>query len=232
MIAPRSAPALGNGFPLLLAALGLAVGAVVAGIVASYCRDLSFWPRSPWPRSPVKRLLLVQLVVSATFYGLAAQYEHELPLLVVGAVESVLLITLLFIDLDLRLVPTPLVGGLALLALGSADAWPGLGLGSALIGGALGIAGFGGLAALGRLLFGEEALGIGDATLALAIGCLTGYPLVIGTLTLGIVFGGLAAGTVLVRRRDGLRGALPYGPALVAATLVVLIHGSTMHPFP
>lgn len=176
-------------------------------------------------------MLAVQIVTAATFCGLAVQYAHEWPLLVITSVESALLIALLFVDLDLRLIPTLPVGVLALLSLVSAGAWPGLGLWSALLGGALGFVGFALLAALGRRVFAEEVLGAGDVALALAIGCLTGYPLVVSTLALGILLGGIGAAAMLLLGRGSLRGTMPYGPALVVAVLIVLVHGNTMHPF-
>ena len=235
MIASYIARVISNWLPLLLAALGFAAGIVVAGVVASYRRARRFWPWLPWPpgRGPrLGRMLPAPLVVAATFYGLALQYGRAPALLAVGAVESALLIALFFIDLDLRLIPTLPVGALALLALSSATMWPDLGLGSTLLGGAVGFAGFSVLKWLGHLVFGEEVLGAGDANLALAIGCMTGYPLVAATLALGIIVGGLVAGVVLVLRRGGLRSAMPYGPAVIAAALVVLVHGNTTRPFP
>jgi len=222
---------IGVGPALLLAALGLVVGAAVESVVAAYRRDRSFWPWPLWRRSRIKCMLPIQIVTAATFYGLAVQYAHEPPLLVIGAVESALLITLLVIDLDLRLIPTLPVGVLALLALTSAGAWPGLGLGSALLGGVLGFASFVLLTAVGHRVFGEDVLGVGDANLALAIGCMTGYPLVVATLALGIFLGGVGAGAVLLLGRGELRGTMPYGPALIAAVLIVLVHGNTAQPF-
>jgi len=216
---------------LLLAALGLVAGTAVEGAVAAYRRDWSFWPWPLWRHSRIGRLLLVQVITAATFYGLAVQYVSEPPLLVIAAVESTLLIALLVIDLDLRLIPTLPVGMLALLALTSAEEWPGLGLGSALLGGVLGFASFVLLAAVGHRVFGEEVLGAGDVSLALVIGCMTGYPLVVATLALGIFLGGVGAGAVLLLGRGELRGTMPYGPALIAAVLIVLVHGNTAHPF-
>jgi len=228
----RTVLVIGAGSTALLAALGLVVGASVEGIVAAYSRDRSVWPWPPWRRSRIKRMLSIQIVTAATFYGLAVQYAYEPPLLVIGAVESTLLIALLFIDLDLRLIPTLPVGMLTLLALVSANAWPGLGLERAALGGVLGFAGFGLLAVLGRVVFGEEVLGSGDVILALAVGCMTGYPLVVATLVLGVFLGGVGAAFVLLLGRGGLRGTMPYGPALIAAVLIVLVHGNTTHPFP
>jgi len=247
----------------LLAILGLLAGVAVEGIVSSYRHHGGF---RPWPccracgrlavpvafipilgfllarrcprcaRSQWGRALQVQVATAVAFVALGAQYSAYPALLAISLCEAALLVALLFIDLELRLIPTLLVGLLVLLALGSAALWPGLGLGSALLGGAIGFASFGALVVLARVVFGEGALGMGDANLALAIGCITGYPLVAFTLSIGVFFGGLGAmavllGAVMIRRAgSGLRATIPYGPYLVLGVLYVLAHGNTITP--
>ncbi len=68
--------------------------------------------------------------------------------------------------------------------------------------------------------------------LALAIGCITGYPLVLPTLALGALLGGLGALGVLLWGWGDRRSTLPYGPYLIIGVLYVLARGTTMHPFP
>ena len=249
----------------LLAFLGLFVGVAVEGVVSSYrhhggfrpwpcCRDcgrraplvalvpllgLLAAPHCPAPgcgRSWWSRALQVQVATGIAFVALGGQYAAYPALLAVSLCEAALLVALLFIDLELRLIPTLLVVLIVVLALGSAAFWPGLGLGSALAGGAIGFASFGALVLLARLIFGEGALGMGDANLALAIGCITGYPLVAFTLSVGVFLGGLGAAAILlgalVARRAGvgLRSTIPYGPYLVLGALYVLAHGNTLNP--
>ncbi len=179
----------------------------------------------------VTRALRVQLATAAIFCGLGVEYGGQPPLLLVSLTEATLLVAVLFIDAELRLVPTPLVGLLALLALATANLWPGLGLRDALLGGAVGFATFALLVGLARLLFGAGAFGLGDAYLALVVGCVTGYPLVVGTLTLGVVLGGLGALAVLLSGKGTARSTMPYGPYVIAGLLVVLVHGNTTHAF-
>ena len=240
-----------------LALLGLCVGVFVEGVVSSYHHDATFWP---WPccrrcgaRARLSVLvpalgclrqarcracghdhrtrgLQVEVATALAFFALGAQYWGHPLLLVVSLVEAALLVAVLFIDLELRLIPTLLVALLVALALASAVAWPGLGLWSALLGGALGFVAFGALVVLAHYVFGEGALGMGDANLALAIGCITGYPLVIFALSAGIFLGGIGAVAMLVARRGGLRSTMPYGPYLVLAVLFVLAHGNTINP--
>jgi len=240
---------------VVLGVLGALVGVAVAAVAASYSADRRFWP---WPRrrvcrpdapprasrahagslmrlhhlcrghTPTPRLLWVGVVTAAIFCGLGAHDAAAPALLLVSLVEATLLLLLLVIDIDLRLIPTPVVGLLVAVALVSAGLWPGVDLWGALRGGAFGFASFAALVGLARLLCGVGAFGLGDAYLALAIGCITGYPRVVGTLALGIVLGGLGAGALLLRRRGTLRQMMPYGPFLIAATIYVLVHGNTM----
>lgn len=233
---------------LVLAALGLLAGIFVEGIVSSYHFNASFWP---WPRcrqcgrlAPPSgllrpccagcgrarraRALQIAAATALAFYLLGGQYWGHPLLLAVSALEAALLVAVLFIDLELRLIPTLLVGLLVALALGSAAAWPGLGVQSALLGAALGYLSFGAMVVLAHVVFGEGALGIGDANLALAIGCITGYPLVILALSTGVFLGGLGAVALIVCGRHGLRSTMPYGPYLVLAVLYVLARGNTM----
>lgn len=248
-----------DGVPtLLLAVAGLMVGVPIRGVVASYHRDRSFWP---WPHCQIRDLntrrptllslahpriypccphsggyaprpCTVELVTTIAFSIVGAPYVDQPLLLLVTLAESAVLVAVLFIDLELLLIPTPLVLVLVLLALTSATLTPELGLPSAILGGVVGYVIFLLLVTLARQVYGDGALGSGDAHLALAIGCLTGYPLVLSTLVLGALLGGLGALGVLLRGRGGRRSTLPYGPYLIIGVLYVLARGTTMHPFP
>lgn len=235
-----------------LGVLGAIVGMIVVAVAASYSADRCFWPwprrqvrpldaaplaslvgvrslirscRAPRGHAPTPHLLWVGVVTAVIFCGLGARYAAEPALLLVSLVEATLLLLLLVIDIELRLVPTTVVGLLVAVALVSAGLWPGLGLRAALLGGVIGFASFAALVGLARLLYGADVFGLGDVTLALAIGCMTGYPLVVGTLVLGISIGGSAAGVLLLLRRVGLHQTIPYGPALIMSTLCVLAYG-------
>ncbi len=156
-------------------------------------------------------------------------------MLAVTLAESAVLVAVLFIDLELLLIPTPLVLVLVLLvllALTSATLTRELGLRSAILGVVVGYVSFLLLVVLARQVYGDGALGSGDAHLALAIGCITGYPLVLSTLVLSALLGGLGALGVLLRGRGGRRSTLPYGPYLIIGVLYMLARGTTIHPFP
>jgi len=241
---------------VVLGVFGALVGMIVAAVAVSYSADRCFWP---WPRrqmchldapplvplvgvrslirsrhahcghAPTPHGLWVGVVTAAIFCGLGARYAAEPALLLVSVVEATLLLLLLVIDVELRLGPTPVVGLLVAVALMSAGLWPGLSLRAALLGGGIGFASFATLVGLARLLCGVDALGVGDAMLALAIGCMTGYPLVVRTLVLGISIGGTAAAVLLLLGRVEFHQTIPYGPALILSTMCVLFYGRTMH---
>jgi len=243
---------------LLLAVAGLMVGVPIKGVVASYHRDRSFWP---WPHCQIRDLnarwptllslvnpridsccphsggyapqpCTVELVTAIAFSIVGAPYVDDPLLLAVTLAESAVLVAVLFIDLELLLIPTPLVLVLVLLALTSATLTRELGLSSAILGGGVGYVSFLLLVVLARQVYGDGALGSGDAHLALAIGCITGYPLVVSTLVLSALLGGVGALGVLLRGRGGRRSTLPYGPYLIIGVLYMLARGTTIHPFP
>lgn len=251
-------------YSLLVALCGLLVGVFVAGIVSSFHYDgaLTPWPRcrscgrrvSPLVLLPVagyllwgrrcracdqpqaRRALEIEATTAAAFFLLSTQYTGYPVQLAIALVEAALLVAVLFIDVELRLIPTLLVLILSVLGLVSAASMPSLGLVSALEGSAIGFGAFGFLFVTARLVFGPGAFGLGDAYLAGAIGAITGYPGVVFTLALGVFLGGigailvLAAGAMARGRRGGLRATIPYGPYLVLGVLYVLARGNMATP--
>lgn len=245
------------GLILPLGLLGLIVGMAIVSVAMSYGADRHVWP---WPRdrmcgyapspragcacarsvvhprhaargrTPLQGALWIPVATATVFGGLGLRYAAEPALLVVSVVEATLLLLLLVIDLKVRLVPTPLVGLLAAVALATANLWPGLGLCDALLGGAIGCASFAALGGLARLLYGAGAFGLGDTLLALVVGCITGYPLVVATLALGVILGGVGALVVLLVHGGTRRSVVAYGPYVISGLLVMVIHGNTLHP--
>lgn len=137
------------------------------------------------------------------------------------AVLALVLITDLEHRLILDVVTYPAVGvGL----IGSLFV-PGVTWWSALIGGAIGLLFFFLAAVIGRGLFGAGALGGGDVKLAAFIGVITGYPLVIEAILLTILIGAAVSLALLVTRVRGLQDHVPYGPFMVAGTLITLLWG-------
>ena len=78
------------------------------------------------------------------------------------------------------------------------------------------------------LLFLVHILGgmaAGDVKLIALIGLMTGFPMVILALFIGIVGGGLVAGALLLTRRRGRKDPMPFGPFLCLGGIVTLLWG-------
>jgi leader peptidase (prepilin peptidase) / N-methyltransferase len=95
-----------------------------------------------------------------------------------------------------------------------------------LAGAAIGFGTFRLLVWLGVALFGEGALGEGDITLAAYVGAVVGFPLIIESLLLAFVFGGIGAAIVLLLRRGKLGTAIPYGPFIILGCTTTLLYGA------
>ena len=74
----------------------------------------------------------------------------------------------------------------------------------------------------GRLLYRGRALGEGDVKLAGFIGLALGFPASLWAIVLSSIAGAVLA-IVYIARGKGRTGTLPYGPALVAGAILVMI---------
>ncbi len=96
---------------------------------------------------------------------------------------------------------------------------------SALLGGVTGYVVLMAIALLGHWLIGPGAMGGGDVKLAAFIGLVTGFPLIIEALLLGILAGGMVSLFLLLTRLRSLRDPVPYGPFLIIGGWVTMIWG-------
>ena len=76
---------------------------------------------------------------------------------------------------------------------------------------------------IGVGLFGEGALGEGDMTLATYVGAVVGYPIILESLILTVVMGGIGAVLVLIVKRGSLKTAMPYGPYIALGASVCML---------
>jgi leader peptidase (prepilin peptidase)/N-methyltransferase len=91
---------------------------------------------------------------------------------------------------------------------------------SGVIGGAVGFAFF-----LIVFLINPRGMGMGDIKLACLIGLVTGFPLVIGALLIGIVIGGVVAVVLLSLKIKGRKDVIPYGTFLGIGPIIMLLWG-------
>jgi prepilin signal peptidase PulO-like enzyme (type II secretory pathway) len=92
---------------------------------------------------------------------------------------------------------------------------------SGIIGGAVGFAFF-----FIVFLINPGAMGMGDIKLALLIGLVTGFPLVIAGLMIGILVGGLTAIILLVFKIRKGKDVIPYGTFLGIGPIVAFFWGN------
>ncbi len=139
-------------------------------------------------------------------------WEHKLILNKVTYPMAVVALVLLGID---SLMPDwNILGNLVFLPAGQPSILSGV------IGGAVGFGFF-----LIIFLIIPGGMGLGDVKLAALIGLVTGWPLVIVALLIGILIGGLAAIVLLLLRLKGRKDLIPYGTFLAIGPVVTLLWG-------
>ncbi len=183
------------------------------------------------PISP--RYPAVELATGLLFAGLAARlhYLHLLEALPAYLYFAAIGMALAAIDLDLKRLPDrivlpsyPVLGVLlAAAAVAGGDGWR---LVRALLAAAALFAFFFALA-----FAYPDGMGFGDVKLAGLLGLVLGYlswwAVLIGAFT-GFLLGALVGGVLLASGRGGRKTALPFGPFLIAGTLVAVFAGSTI----
>jgi leader peptidase (prepilin peptidase)/N-methyltransferase len=177
-------------------------------------------------RSPI-----VEFATAAIFAFLAWHYGLSLEL-AFAVIYASIFIVIFAIDLEQELILNIVVFPAMILAFafsffwgGFEEFWPKIGPGfvlSALLGGAVGFV----LMLLPYLITRGRGMGFGDVKLAALIGLMSGFPLVVVALLVGIIGGGLVAVFLLVSRAvKSRKAAIPYGPFLAVGAMVALVWG-------
>lgn len=176
--------------------------------------------------------LLMPLMTAALFFLFAWQLGVQ-RLLLIDSVYAAILVQVLAFDLktryilDLVMFPSWVIAfGLAFITPWTPIlSWPGpdwrTALFAAIIAGVVFLVLYFG----GQLVFGAEAFGFGDVKLAVFIGMATGLSnlRMVHAILYGVFLGGLVAIILLITRIRSLKEAVPYGPFLVAGTLLILL---------
>lgn len=200
--------------------LGLAVGVVLARLAARFP-----WGKPDGAVGPAAAHTALLALASASLFALTAWrfgLTGELPAFLVLAAAGVLLTVL---DLQHRLLPNRVLGTAfaagAVLLTGAAaltGAWSDL-----LRAGTAAVALF--AVYLVLALISPRSLGMGDVKLAGLIGLhlgWLGWPAVVLGAAAGFVVQALVALVLLAARRIGLRGELPFGPAMLLGAALVI----------
>jgi leader peptidase (prepilin peptidase)/N-methyltransferase len=236
----------------LVAVLGLVMGSAVSAIAwrvprgRSWVRGRSACPSCDIVLRPADLVPLVSFVASrgrCRHCGAAIGWRYPLTELLCGAwavllylkvgfvpalpfvaVWGFLLVALMWIDLDVQLLPDALTFPGTLLALaailplqgGPRHALLGIVVGSGLVW----------ALAWGYLLLRKtEGMGGGDIKLAAMFGALLGWKLTLVTLFIAALAGSVWGGVLMIRRTGSGQTALPFGTLLCPAAMVVFLWG-------
>lgn len=182
------------------------------------------------------RLLLVELGMGVLFAFLYWRYGlgWELALL---ALYCSMFIALLIIDLEHGILPNKIVYpgmvfafilSMVVTVIPLLSGWELKNsiiptLGSAAVGGGIGF-----LLLLIPALIYRGGMGWGDIKLAGMMGLVSGFPLIFVAMFLAIFSGGLMAAILLVLKRKSRKDAIPFGPFLAAAAMIMLLWGNEL----
>ena len=197
----------------------IVIGAVFAVGGAAAERIASVWPPDEASRRP-PGVRMVLLAAASGFAAWGISVRSGLPWWATAAYPVLLafLVLLTATDLEQRRLPHLVLDPLIVVAAIFVPFNPAVAPLDALIGGGAAVAFLGALALLVR-----GGLAVGDLYLVGPIGLMLGWPIIFSAL-FGAAF--LAAGAslaLLVSRRVGMRSYIPFGPFLVAGTVLVLL---------
>ena len=172
----------------------------------------------PW------RYPIVEAITGA-FFGAAALAFGPTPYAVVAAAFLAALVAITMIDLEHQIIPDVislpgiLAGVLANLATGHVS-WLDSVLGI-LIGGGVFLA----IALVGSWLAGQDAMGGGDIKLAAMLGAFLGWKVLLLSLFVSAIGGGVLAAVLMSTGLRGRKDPLPFGPFLAAGGAIGLFWG-------
>ena len=161
-------------------------------------------------------------VLAGLLFALFGWRLGATPLLLIRSVWILVLVQIIFFDLEHHLILDRVLLPAALAALVLSVVTPNLGWVSALLTGlGTGLV-FLAIAAFGALLFHAEAMGMGDVKFSVFMGLVLGLRPTLTAVFVGVILAGVAAlGLVLLRRRT-MRDSIAYGPFLAAGALAAL----------
>lgn len=156
------------------------------------------------------------IVTLALFWPLP-QTLSEMTVQLLTWISVSLLVVLLTIDVQTMVLPDTYVVYLAVSVF--LKTWIEGSASSDAAAGALVGSGF--LLMLWIVTFGK-GIGFGDVKLMIPIGFLLGLSGIVATLFIAFISGGLVATILLLRKKAHLKTAVPFGPYLIAATLLII----------
>jgi leader peptidase (prepilin peptidase)/N-methyltransferase len=188
-------------------------------------------------RSPISwRYPLVELANGLFYLAIFLRTGPTVAFLPLAALVS-MMILLIFIDLDIQILPDiidlpgmAIALGVAALHLGSdVNMMLAPSLSSAVIGGLAGASVLWAIGATYKLLRHVEGMGFGDVKMLAMIGCIVGWQWLFGVLMIASISGAIIGIALVIRFRSDLRIALPFGVFLGLSSLGVMFFGDTLY---
>ena len=180
------------------------------------------------------RLPIVEAITGLLFALLYWKFGLGLEL-GISLIYTCLLIVIFVIDLENQLVLDIVVYPGMALAFAFSFFWPGIEVISLMPGGALGrvisslAGGVLGLAAMALpFVLYRQGMGLGDIKLGALVGLMTGYPLVLITILLSWITGGLVAAILLALKIKKRKDPIPFATFLACSTMVTLLWGQAI----
>ena len=137
------------------------------------------------------------------------------------------LLVLFFSDLETGLLPDSVTLGFIPIGLLFAYVSQSLATHSLALG--IGLALFGGIYFIGYLIYGKEALGIGDIKLAACMGSFLGIKGVVVASYLSFIIGGLMGLYYLFILKKKRSDAMPFGPAMIIGAAISLFFADELY---
>jgi prepilin signal peptidase PulO-like enzyme (type II secretory pathway) len=200
-------------------AIALAAGAGFAVIGAAAERIASVWPpEEASRRRPGWRTALLALASGGAAWAIVSRSTLPAWATAVHLVVLALLVLLSATDLEQRRLPHLLLDPLIAICVVFAFVNPALSLLDAVIGAAAAVAVLG---VLGLVI--RSGVALGDLYLVAPLGLLLGWPAIFVAIFLAALLVSASSLVLLVSRRVGMKSYVPFGPFLVAGTVITLL---------
>jgi prepilin signal peptidase PulO-like enzyme (type II secretory pathway) len=205
-------------------ALAVVAGAALAVVGGVAERIAAVWP--PYVasrRRPGWRTAGLALAAGVAGWAIAARSTLPLWATLVHLGVLAILIVLAATDLEQRRLPHLLLDPLIVVAIGFAFVNPSVTLLNAVIGAVAAVA-FLGL--LGLII--RAGVALGDLYLVGPLGLILGWPAIFMAIFLAALISSVTSLALLATRRVGLKSYIPFGPFLVAGTVLALLRDETL----
>ncbi|MDA8576136.1 prepilin peptidase [Candidatus Marinamargulisbacteria bacterium] len=237
---------------IILTVSGLLLGSFLNMLIYRLPRDMNWITdrsRCPACTQPLSALDLIPILSYCITKGRCRQCQSRIPtryiwveLLTPGALWLayfqypaftvpfiklslfyILCIAIFFADLETYIIPNPLSH--SLIGLGLVEGVIGHQLPDRMIAATLGFGIYYGIGKLAKVYYKKEALGGGDLKLAAGIGALWGTQSVLLSLYLSFFVAAAVAIPLLLLRIKSRHDPMPFGPAIVIASLIAIHYG-------